>query len=233
MAVAYSSGAEGFSAVAASTQDTGSFSISGSNKYLRVLVYSGAGTPANLTSVVLDPTGVNLSLSQLESYVTFNTNFRASVWELINPPDLTNKIVRAMWAASQDEKMVIAHVYTGVNQATPNRALPTPAQGTSSAPSLAVTSVAGDLVVGSLCSGAPNANLNSLTSTTLTVRHVIDDSDLGGFEECAQGDVTAVGVSTTASYAISGTITDIAWVLFGAALIEAAGDGTTSNIRSS
>jgi hypothetical protein len=228
MAAAWLSGARGLSNGNVSQLDTAGFNVSGSDKYLRVLVHVGAGTPAAVNSVVWDPTGVNQSLTQIETDITFATNFRCSVWALVAPSNVTGGVVRVTWAANQDETMVIADCYTGIDQATPTRTLPTPAQGTSTTPSLSVTSVSGDLVVGSVAAGQTSApDLTTVTSSTLTVRESVPGTDIGGFEQCGQGDTTASGTSTTASYSLGTAGATPSWVLFGAALIPAAGGGDT------
>ena len=223
MAAAWSSGARGFSAANVSSLATAAFTVSGANTYLRVLVYSGASTPDNVTSVVWDAAGVNEALSQDESYVTFNTNFRASVWELVAPTAGTSKVVTVTWGSAQNETMIIADAYTGIDQTTPTRTLPTPAQGTGNTPSLSVTSVADDLVIGSLANSKNPGDLTTISSSAVTVREKVEGADIGGYETCAQGDVTATGTSTSVGFTQSTTSGSGTYVLFGAALIPAAG----------
>lgn len=225
MAAAWSSGARGFSAANVSSLATAAFTVSGANTYLRVLVYSGASTPDNVTSVVWDAAGVNEALSQDESYVTFNTNFRASVWELVAPTAGTSKTVTVTWGSAQDETMIIADAYTGIDQTTPTRTLPTPAQGTGNTPSLSVTSVAGDIVVGSLANSKNPGDLTTIASSLVTIREKVEGADIGGYEACAQGDVVATGTSTSVGFTQSTTSGSGTYVLFGVALIPSAGGG--------
>lgn len=233
MTAAWSSGARGFSAANVSSLATASFTVSGANTYLRVLVYSGASTPDNVTSVVWDAAGVNEALSQDESYVTFNTNFRASVWELVAPTAGTSKTVTVTWASAQNETMIIADAYTGIDQTTPTRTLPTPAQGTGNTPSLSVTSVADDLVIGSLANSKNPGDLTTIASSLVTIRQEVEGADIGGYEACAQGDVVATGTSTSVGFTQSTTSGSGTYVLFGAALIPAAGTVTTTIVTGS
>jgi hypothetical protein len=223
MAAAWLAGARGFSAGNVATLDSAAFTISGSDKYLRVLVYSGAGTPATPTGVKWDAAGANQSLTQIETAITFQTNFRASVWALVAPADGTSKVVTVTWPSNQDETMVIADAYTGVDQSTPTRTLPTPAQGSgASSGTLAVTSVADDLVVGSTTVGG-SGSLTTMSSSQVTIREKVEGNDIGGFECCCQGDITAAGTSTTVGAQWAGGTG--AYVVFGAALIPSSGGG--------
>lgn len=233
MAAAWQSGARGFSAANVSTLATDAFTISGSNRYLEVLVFTGAGTPQNLTSVVWDAAGVNESLTQVESYITFNTNFRVSKWALTAPSTGTSKVVTATWAGVQDETLVIADSYTGIDQTTPARTRPTPGQGTSSTPTLSVTSVADDLVVGAAVAGISAADLTTISSSAVTVREKIEGADIGNHEQAVQGDVLATGTSTSVGFQLDTSSTTPTYVIFGAALIPAVSAPTATIVTGS
>lgn len=235
MAAAWSSGARGFSAANVSSLATAAFTISGSDRYLEVLAYSGAGTPQNITSVVWDAAGVNEALTQVESYITFNTYFRSSKWALVNPTAGTSKTVTVTWTGAQDETMVIADSYTGIDQTTPSRTRPTPAQGNSSTASLSVPSVAGDIVVGAVVGGMTTSSLTTIISSAVTIWEKVEGADIGNYESCAQGDVVASGASTSVGYTLNVSGGTPFYVLFGAALIPSAGGGapTTTNVSGS
>ncbi len=225
MAAAWSAGARGFSAANVSSLATASFTISGTDRYLEVLVYSGAGSPVNVSSVVWDAAGVNEALTQVESYITSNTYFRSSKWALVNPTAGTSKTVTVTWTGAQDETMVIADSYTGIDQTTPTRTRPTPSQTSTSTPSLSVTSVSGDLVVGAVAFNAnANANVTTISSSAVTVREKVEGADIGNYESCAQGDVTATGTSTSVGFTCNSGGAYYP-VLFGVALIPSAGGG--------
>jgi len=188
MAAAWSSGARGFSAANVSSLATASFTISGTDRYLEVLVYSGAGSPVNVSSVVWDAAGVNEALTQVESYITSNTYFRSSKWALVNPTAGTSKTVTVTWTGPQGETMVIADSYTGIDQTTPTRTRPTPSQTSTSTPSLSVTSVAGDLVVGAVAfNDSATGGVTTISSGAVTIREKIEGADIGNYESCAQG----------------------------------------------
>lgn len=225
MAAAWSAGARGFSAANVSSLATAAFTVSGTDRYLEVLVYSGAVSPVNVSSVVWDAAGVNEALTQVESYITSNTYFRSSKWALVNPTSGTSKTVTVTWTGAQDETMVIADSYTGIDQATPTRTRPTPSQTSTSTPSLSVTSVAGDLVVGAVAfNDNASGSVTTISSSAVTIREKIENTDIGNYESCAQGDVTATGTSTSVGFTCnSGSY--YYPVLFGVALIPSAGGG--------
>ena len=226
MAAAWSSGARGFSSAGVSSLATASFTISGTDRYLEVLVYSGDSTPQNVTSVVWDAAGVNEALTQVESYITSRTYFRSSKWALVNPTAGTSKTVTVTWAGTQGETMVIADSYTGIDQTTPSRTRPTPSQTSTSTPSLSVTSVSGDLVVGAVAfSDDAGGVVSTITSSAVTVREKVEGADIGGYESCAQGDVTATGTSTSVGFTCN-AVSQWYPVLYGVALIPSAGGGS-------
>lgn len=224
----WSAGSRGFSASNVASLDTASVTFSGSNKYARAQAASGASTPASASSVVLDPTGVNQAFTALQAAVTFNTNFEARPYGLVAPSDITSKIVRATWASNQDETLLVADFYTGIDQSTTRRTLPTPGQGTGTAPTLAVTSVAGDLVVGSVMFGTTSGDLSTITSSQVTIREKIESADIGPYEMAAQGDVSATGSSTTVGFT-SATGNSPQYVIFGESLIPAGAGGSVSS----
>lgn len=226
MAAAWLAGSRGFSTSNVASLSTGAFSIGGADKYLRSIVLSGAGTPVTPTSNVWDAAGVNEALTSIETPLTLNAVVRASVWAKVAPSDGTNKVATVTWPSNQDETAVITDAYNGIDQSTPARTLPTPATGTGTSPSLNVTSVSGDLVVGSVATSQDSSpTLTTVTSSTLTVHEKVEGADMGGYEQLGQGDVTASGTTTSVSFTLGTTDTAIHYALFGAALIPAAGGG--------
>jgi hypothetical protein len=221
----WQSGARGFSGGNVASLSTAAFTIGGSDRYLEIEAYSGAGTPQNVSTAAWDAAGVNEALSIVEAHVTFNTYFRASKWALVAPSALTSKVVTVTWASNQDETMILADAYDTIDQATPARTRPTPAQGTGNTPSLSVTSVAGDIVVGSLANSKNPGDLTTIASSLVTIREKVEGADLGGYETCAQGDVVATGTSTSVGFTQSVTSGSGTYVLFGVALIPSAGGG--------
>lgn len=227
--MAHLDGNRGFSAANVSQLDTGNISISGSGKYIKLLAFAGAGTPANVNGVAIDPAGANEALSSLDAAQTWNTNFRASTWAKVGPADASAKPVRVTWASNQDETMALVDVYTGIDQTTTRRTPTSPATGgptVDATATLNVTSVAGDTVLGHAAFGVGASSNATLSSATITIRQKVEGPDIGGFEACAQGDTTAAGSSTTVSVASSTSGIAIDWAMFGESLIPAAA-GTT------
>jgi hypothetical protein len=229
MAAAWSTGSRGFSASNVASLDTGSITFSGSNKYSRAIASSGAGTPAAVSSVVLDPTGVNQAYTAIEAAVTFNTNFESRPFGLVAPSDISAKIVRSTWASNQDETLLVADFYTGIDQSTTRRTVPSPSQGTGLSPTLGVTSVADDLVIGSVMFGTTNGDLTTISSSQVTIREEIEAADIGPYEMSAQGDVTATTTSTTVGFT-SAAGSGPQYVLFGESLIPS-GAGPTVHVN--
>lgn len=221
----WSAGARGFSAGNVASLSTGAFTISGADRYLEILAYSSAGAPQNVSAAAWDAAGVNEALSIVEPHITSNTYFRSSKWALTNPTAGTSKIVTVTWGSNQDETLIIADSFVNVDQTTPTRTRPTPSQTSTSTPSLSVTSVAGDLVVGAVAfNDAGSGSVTTISSGAVTIREKIEGADLVGYESCAQGDVTATGTSTSVGFTCNSG-GNYYPVLFGVALIPSTGGG--------
>lgn len=219
----------GSSTANVATLNSENIAISGSRKYLRVMAFAGDGSNQTLpTSVVWDPTGANQALTLVtgQDTGTFDSFWRAAIYELIAPSDAT-AAVRVTWPQTREECFVVAAAWTDVNQTTPTRTPPTLASGTNLTPTLNVTSVAADIVTAFFAYADLGANSNTLTSSTVTLRENVTTPN----EIAAYGDTTAAGTSTT----VSGTIASVdsgsdAWRLFGAALISDTGGGGGSGL---
>lgn len=220
MTAAYVAGNRGFDALNSNNRATANFAVSGSNKFLLALAFSGAGTPQNISTATWN--GAQ-SLTQIGAYQNIGVNFRASAWGLIAPADAT-AAVNFVWADVQDERLVLAACFSGVDQATPYRTPPTPGTGTNLDPTVNVTTVAGDRVVTLMAAGITASVLTTLAADNGTMRHEIEGNDIGGFECAGMSDDVAAGTSLAMNMTISesgggGTITG--WVSFGLALIDA------------
>lgn len=92
----------------ATTVETASFTPTGSNKALYVMVGSGAGTPGNPTSVKYasaSGTGGE-SLTLLDSVRTVATNMKVSIWRLASPSAASGTLW-AQYASTDDERWII------------------------------------------------------------------------------------------------------------------------------
>lgn len=224
MAIAHVDSQRGFHAGGASSLSTASLAASGANLFMRAFAFIGTGsTPADPTSVVWN---ASEGFTSYQAGTTFASFFRANPWHL-KAPTATTAVVTATWAASHDETMLLASCYSEVDQTTTTRTATSPASAGFTAwnvtASLSVTSVSGDTVVGSAAIGDTGGGATTISSATVTVRTKVEGADIGGFEACAQGDTTASGTSTTASFVFAGGGSAGAdgWYCYGVSLIPA------------
>ena len=177
---------------ASATNHTYSHSVTDSdNRLLLVSVYS-------------------FSVAQTHDSVTYNAvamtkvddvvsgAFRFSVWRLVSPATGANDVVITLSGASTVRS--IATTVKGAHQTTP---LGTAANATALAPSIGLTTVAGDLCYGAL--GGPfqgGAGVNPSIGAGETER--AQDPAGGGVDRVQTEDERATGTSTTVSWTMTG-----------------------------
>ena len=202
------------------TLETGSLTVSGSNRVLWVHVGSGAGTPVDPTSVKWGGSG-GTSLTQISTTLDVGSNEKISVWRLISPA-ATSSTVYVTWPSAQDERWIIAVAVQDADQTTPNGTVAT-ATGTSNTPSVAATSTSGQLVLDFV-------SFLDTGSDTLTVGagqtqlENIAGGAFSSFEGSASSTETASGSSTTMSWTISDVSVN-GWGIFAFAINDASGGG--------
>lgn len=222
-AAAYDSSGEGFSNSADTTLSTGSFTVSGSNRYLLACTGTGAGTPVAPSAVKWGGSG-GTSMTQKGSTLDVGSFGKWSCWDLVAPTAQTST-VHVTWGSAQDERWVCAMSFTGVDQSTPTRTVAS-ATGTGGVPTFTptvnATSVSGDLVVDAMA--FLNSNSDSATvapNGSQTSRQEVEGADLV-YEGMGCSTLTASGVSTTMAWTVSGTTGGTQnWGTFAMALIDA------------
>jgi len=230
----WTAGNRGFLAGGSFGTSTGSLASSGSNRLLRAWCYIGTGaTPADPTGVAWDAAGVNEAFTSFQTGVTWNTNFRANPWHRKNPTAKT-ATATVTYASSHDEVMIICDAYQDIDQTTTTRTPPSMAQGHGNTPSLNVTSVSGDIVVGSVAFSQGSDNLTNVTSGSVTVRETVAGTDInspasGGYESCGQGDTTASSTTTSVGFTAGVLAGTCDYLLAGVALIPDAGGGAAND----
>lgn len=220
MAATYSaSGAQG-SSVGSTTQDSPSITVPSGN-VCYVLVNNSDGSPAAPTGVVWDAGGVNQSLTQVSTTLSYGVYWRASLWRGVGLTAKTSAF-RATWGASQGERIVGAWVGTGIDTTTPNGTIGTNSATGSTALSGSATTTAGQLVLAFGAFGHVNNTLTTLNSPSGTER--FDVTTLPDYyDTAAVQEQTASGASTTATWT-AGNTGD--WGIFVVPLNDAAA-GTT------
>ena len=211
------SGATAVSDQTDATIDSPSITVSGSNKVLYVFVGDSAGTPLDPSGVVWDPTGVNETLTKLDTQ-DFGTVANCSIWRKIAPSDAT-AVVRVTWAANKDEQGIIAWVETGLDQTTPNGTIAkATGAGTTTVSAGAVTTTNGQrlLQFGQFLDTSPNAR--TYDSPTGTERHDLAMTP-SNYDGIAAQEQTASGSSTTPTWTMSSAADG--WGSFAFALNEA------------
>lgn len=219
MQAVYDNSVEAFNNVAATTLESASFAVGGSNRVLYVFVATGAGTPVAPSAVKWGGSG-GVSLSQIGTTIDHHANGKFSLWRLIAPAAQT-ATVHVTWPSAQDERYFIAYAAKDADQTTPNNTV-AQASGSSNTPSVAATSVAGDLVI---CGATflDTGGTSETLSTTDTSRQEIEGADLV-FEGMGVSEKTATGTSTTMSWTISDPDP---WGIFALAINGAAAGGYT------
>lgn len=188
-----------------SSLTTGSLTSGGSNRVLYVAVGSGAGTPTDPTGVKWGGSG-GTSLTQLGSTLNLGANCKWSLWRLI-APTAQSSTVYASWAGNQDERWIIAAAVEDADQTTPNNTVATATGTAATNPTVAATSVSGDLVLDFVA--FLNGGGQSLTLTADASQAELEDlgggTGIGPYEGAAASSETAAGSSTTMSWTISTT----------------------------
>lgn len=198
---------------AASSLESGSFTVAGDNRVLYVAVCSGAGT-------AVDPTGCKwggsggTAMTQIGTTITLSTFNKISLYRLIAPTAQTSTVY-ATWGSNQDERWMFVVSVKDTDQTTPNNTV-AQANGASTGPTVAATSVSGDLVLDFLAGGEQSTNTvtNDASQTLLQEYEGSTAYCVGG---CSHE--TATGTSTTMSWALG---TSCPWGIFALAINGAA-----------
>lgn len=220
--IAFVAAARQFSGANVASLTTASWTISGTNRYLIGGAASGAGTRTNVSSMKWGGSG-GADLTLIGSQRDVDPYWRMSQWGRVAPAASTTTFYAA-WSSNQDETAMGAIAFEGVDQSTPigTQAFAT---GTTTNPSLNVTSVAGDEVVDLVWAVAAVVDNHTIAATAgQTSRVEVEGTDLG-FEALGMSHKPAVGTSTTMSWTNSNAGTN-GWGHLGVPLKTAAGGGS-------
>jgi len=212
------------SAAASTTLETDAsdLTVSGSDTYLLAWVMTGAGTPVAPSAVKWGGSG-GTSLSQIGSTVNCGANGKLSLWGL-TAPTAQSSTVHVTWGSSQDERVIIAASFSGVDQGTP-LGTSNSGTGTNHAPTVAVTSVSGDLVVDGTWFVDSSANSWGLTKdASQTLLQGFGGGVISIYEDAGASSEVASGTSTTMSWTISGSGGAPDWGVIGVA-VKSGGSG--------
>lgn len=210
----------------ATTYDSPSLTVSGTNKVMYALVGNSDSTPADPTGVAWDPAGVNQAMTQIGTGITYATYGNATLWRLIAPSNATAS-ARATWAATKAERGIIVWIETDLDQTTPN-GTPAQANGTASTVSAgAVSTSAGQRVLNfahalwnGVFSGVP---FNAPTGTSR--QNFLSTGT--AYDALAAQEETASGASTTTTWGYTAAGGD--WATFSLALNAASGGGAAND----
>lgn len=211
-----------------STLTTPAFTIGTGNTYCLALLYSGAGSPVVATEAKVGGSG-GTAMTKLITELTFGGGFGvASVWALKSPPS-GSQTIYGNWGTNQDERLIIAATFTGVDQTTPTG---TNASGMNSTttPSINVTAAVGQLVAAFLAvmDDATDAKTISATQTTIQEIEGTEGGKLDGYEIAGASYIaSAVANPQAMAWAITGVaLGDTNWAaMFGIPLNAAAAGG--------
>jgi len=206
----------GNSAAPSTTLETASFTPTGANKAIYVLVGSGAASPNSPTAVKYASAsgvgGESLSLLDSVRLIAPSNNIRTSVWKLANPSAASGTI-HVTYGGSDDERWIVARA---VQDADGTEGAIAFATGNNTAPSVTVTTTSGNLVLDfmSMLDGAgPSGGVTVTQGGSQTLDKKLDtDTPTGGsatnisaFESAGTSHQTASGTSTVMSWTLSRT----------------------------
>lgn len=196
---------------------------SGSNRLLLGFIGTGAGSVASHTGMKWGGSG-GTALTIVGSRLNIGSFWQLSAWRLIAPASGSSTLY-GNWAGAQDESAIGGVSYSGCDQSTPVGTAVT-ATGSSTAAQATVTTVAGDVVIAAVWTGATSAFNPTFTPVgpSATARYDIAGSQLG-FEGMCLVEAVATGTSTTVGATIS---TSATWGVI-AFLVKAASAGGPAN----
>lgn len=202
---------------------TAAWLISGTNRLLLAGMGWSAATPPNYSSVKWGGSG-GTSLTQVGTTVALNFG-KCAMARLIAPTAASQTLFGSL-SGTTDEMCLGGASWTGIDQTTP-LGTSNSATGTSTAPSVNVTSVSGDTVQDMMYAGTGNSTniIKDATQTLIWEQESIGSApSLNGGGESYE---VASGTSTTMSWSIPESQD---WVIMGVALKDvAAGGGTTGS----
>lgn len=210
-------------AVGVTTVDLTTLTVGGFSN--RALVAQAGFDNTGITSVTVtwDPSGTNQSCTLIKSDNTSGGSARAELWGLVAPTS-GKKVLRASWTGSA-EIALNAVAWTGVNQTGGVTSFPNAAsaKGTSTTPSVTVTSAVGNATMESSAS-----NLVSYSAPSKTQTH----NETTGSNIAAAGSRAFGAASNTHSWTLPSTTwvsvgTDIAAATIGGAFSVLASTGGT------
>lgn len=187
-------------AVSAATQ-TISFTTSGGN-YLIVAIgiKESGGAVGTISSVTYN----GVAMTELVTIKKADNIVRGSIWGLVNPSSGGNYNIVITADAGTDEIHTAVYSWSGVNTVSSPRATNS-ASGTSSGPTVDVSSASGDAVVDIM---AQTAQL--ISSAGANQADIMSSNTIGSSYE------TASGATTTMSWTLAGST---GWVIAAASLI--------------
>lgn len=185
-----------------STLNLSTLTISGTNRYLLTAVAYNNDNLETVSSVVLDPTGLNVPLTHIATGVSEDDGLVA-LYGLVNPPTGTYTIRATLSAAlidsGQHAAFLGAWALAGIDQDEPIRS--SDGNGGQDVSSIQVTlsTQVGDLVLGAaFCEGAANDNLDFVS-----VSPAEDDWDTSaGWDSSIGSHRVALGTSTQMRWTI-------------------------------
>lgn len=205
MAVTFDAATTGTASSATSVSAT--HTASGTDLAAFMHTASAAGTPQAVT-------GSYAGTAMTEHWdTTFATYYRHAGYTLVNPATGA-QTVTATYAGTQGNLRIGVATYTGVDQTTPV-GTPNTATGSSTTPSVAITSATDELVVDGM---AQVANANATAGANQTERW-----DLAGAEISVAGSDEAGAATTTMSWTLPASV---AWHIGGIAFKPAAAAAT-------
>lgn len=203
------SSADTFSGAGVANLTSAAFTVAGLDRVLIGAIGTAAGSAPTTHSNMKWGGSGGAGLTQAGATLDCGNNGRLSLWRLITPAAASQTLF-GDWAATQDESVIGATSYTGVDQITP---LGTPvtntgvANGGSQNMTVTITTVVGDLVWAAFWAVDANGNSPLLTpngTPSGAGRYEVEGAQLV-FEAMQIQEVVATGTSTVVSCQIAPT----------------------------
>lgn len=192
-------------------------SLSNGVMYIAALNDQESGDTITTPTVGGSSTGVTLVDSQV---FAFGTSYHLKIFRLLNPPSGAQTVAFGSGSANLSIGVV---TYSGVNQTTPDRTPSKTPVGSSTTPSITVTTTTGDVVAEFFWFAGNNSNrvLTFDGSQTSRINRNASSMGVGVSEEVSSG----ASVVASGTFDFSGN-----WMIIGVPLIEAVSSGGAKNL---
>lgn len=205
------------------------WAIGGSNRCVWFSLFSGDSGNISSSGAKWQGSG-GTSATRVGSEVAIGSYWSHGLWELIAPAAATDSAY-GTWASTCDELLMVCMSSKDTDQTTPKGTVAT-GTGTTSSPSVNVSTASGELVFDFLAHADiyGNATPSLTVGSNQTSRQEIEGlAPTGGYEQMGCSTSTAASSTEAMDWTIAGNSDPIAWSMFAFQVngVSGGGGGTT------